>query len=154
MDELLTKRMEADAAAKRGFDAAPAATATATAAAAATVTASETKAPETAAPQPAAEVRSEVKAQAPEEEPRPFTLTSTSSGMQIQPPEAFSAETPVTAEDGHSPEAMAVKLTAAQQKIDAGLPDDAEKLLREVKLFGTDEQRAAAERLLDAVRRV
>ena len=154
MDELLTKRMEADAAAKRGFDAAPAATATATAAAAATVTASETKAPETAAPQPAAEVRSEVKAQAPEEEPRPFTLTSTSSGMQIQPPEAFSAETPVTAEDGHSPEAMAVKLTAAQQKIDAGFPDDAEKLLREVKLFGTDEQRAAAERLLDAVRRV
>ena len=154
MDELLTKRMEADAAAKRGFDAAPAATATATAAAAATVTASETKAPETAAPQPAAEVRSAVKAQAPEEEPRPFTLTSTSSGMQIQPPEAFSAETPVTAEDGHSPEAMAVKLTAAQQKIDAGLPDDAEKLLREVKLFGTDEQRAAAERLLDAVRRV
>lgn len=154
MDELLTKRMEADAAAKRGFDAAPAATATATAAAAATVTASETKAPETAAPQPAAEVRPEVKAQAPEEEPRPFTLTSTSSGMQIQPPEAFSAETPVTAEDGHSPEAMAVKLTAAQQKIDAGFPDDAEKLLREVKLFGTDEQRAAAERLLDAVRRV
>lgn len=152
MDELLTKRMEADAAAKRGFDAAPAATATATAAA--TVTASETKAPETAAPQPAAEVRSEVKAQAPEEEPRPFTLTSTSSGMQIQPPEAFSAETPVTAEDGHSPEAMAVKLTAAQQKIDAGFPDDAEKLLREVKLFGTDEQRAASERLLDAVRRV
>lgn len=74
--------------------------------------------------------------------------------MQIQPPEAFSAETPVTAEDGHSPEAMAVKLTAAQQKIDAGFPDDAEKLLREVKLFGTDEQRAAAERLLDAVRRV
>lgn len=154
MDELLTKRMEADAAAKRGFDAAPAATATATAAAAATVTASETKAPETAAPQPAAEVRPEVKAQAPEEEPRPFTLTSTSSGMQIQPPEAFSAETPVTAEDGHSPEAMAVKLAAAQQKIDAGFPDDAEKLLREVKLFGTDEQRAAAERLLDAVRRV
>ena len=151
MDELLTKRMEADAAAKRGFDAAPAATATATAAAAATVTASETKAPETAAPQPAAEVRPEVKAQAPEEEPRPFTLTSTSSGMQIQPPEAFSAE---TAEDGHSPEAMAVKLAAAQQKIDAGFPDDAEKLLREVKLFGTDEQRAAAERLLDAVRRV
>lgn len=154
MDELLTKRMEADAASKRGFDAAPAATATATAAAAATVTASETKAPETAAPQPAAEVRPEVKAQAPEEEPRPFTLTSTSSGMQIQPPEAFSAETPVTAEDGHSPEAMAVKLAAAQQKIDAGFPDDAEKLLREVKLFGTDEQRAAAERLLDAVRRV
>lgn len=154
MDELLTKRMEADAAAKRGFDAAPAATATATAATAATVTASETKAPETAAPQPAAEVRPEVKAQAPEEEPRPFTLTSTSSGMQIQPPEAFSAETPVTAEDGHSPEAMAVKLAAAQQKIDAGFPDDAEKLLREVKLFGTDEQRAAAERLLDAVRRV
>ena len=154
MDELLTKRMEADAAAKRGFDAAPAATATATAAAAATVTASETMAPETAAPQPAAEVRPEVKAQAPEEEPRPFTLTSTSSGMQIQPPEAFSAEIPVTAEDGHSPEAMAVKLAAAQQKIDAGLPDDAEKLLREVKLFGTDEQRAAAERLLDAVRRV
>lgn len=153
MDELLTKRMEADAAAKRGFDAAPAATATATAATAATVTASETKAPETAAPQPAAEVRPEVKAQAPEEEPRPFTLTSTSSGMQIQPPEAFSAETPVTAEDGHSPEAMAVKLAAAQQKIDAGFPDDAEKLLREVKLFGTDEQRAA-ERLLDAVRRV
>ena len=154
MDELLTKRMEADAAAKRGFDAAPAATATATAATAATVTASETKTPETAAPQPAAEVRPEVKAQAPEEEPRPFTLTSTSSGMQIQPPEAFSAETPVTAEDGHSPEAMAVKLAAAQQKIDAGFPDDAEKLLREVKLFGTDEQRAAAERLLDAVRRV
>ena len=158
MDELLTKRMEADAAAKRGFDAAPAATATATAtataAAAATVTAFETKALETAAPQPAAEVRPEVKAQAPEEEPRPFTLTSTSSGMQIQPPEAFSAETPVTAEDGHSPEAMAVKLAAAQQKIDAGFPDDAEKLLREVKLFGTDEQRAAAERLLDAVRRV
>lgn len=154
MDELLTKRMEADAASKRGFDAAPAATATATAAAAATVTASETKAPETAAPQPAAEVRPEVKAQAPEEEPRPFTLTSTSSGMQIQPPEAFSAETPVTAEDGHSPEAMAVKLAAAQQKIDAGFPDDAEKLLREVKLFGTDEQRAAAERPLDAVRRV
>lgn len=154
MDELLTKRMEADAAAKRGFDAAPAATATATAATAATVTASETKAPETAAPQPAAEVRPEVKAQAPEEEPRPFTLTSTFSGMQIQPPEAFSAETPVTAEDGHSPEAMAVKLAAAQQKIDAGFPDDAEKLLREVKLFGTDEQRAAAERLLDAVRRV
>ena len=154
MDELLTKRMEADAASKRGFDAAPAATATATAATAATVTASETKAPETAAPQPAAEVRPEVKAQAPEEEPRPFTLTSTSSGMQIQPPEAFSAETPVTAEDGHSPEAMAVKLAAAQQKIDAGFPDDAEKLLREVKLFGTDEQRAAAERLLDAVRRV
>lgn len=154
MDELLTKRMEADAAAKRGFDVAPAATATATAAAAATVTASETMAPETAAPQPVAEVRPEVKAQAPEEEPRPFTLTSTSSGMQIQPPEAFSAETPVTAEDGHSSEAMAVKLAAAQQKIDAGLPDDAEKLLREVKLFGTDEQRAAAERLLDAVRRV
>lgn len=154
MDELLTKRMEADAAAKRGFDVAPAATATATAAAAATVTASETKAPETAAPQPAAEVRPEVRAQAPEEEPRPFTLTSTSSGMQIQPPEAFSAETPVTAEDGHSSEAMAVKLAAAQQKIDAGLPDDAEKLLREVKLFGTDEQRAAAERLLDAVCRV
>lgn len=154
MDELLTKRMEADAAAKRGFDAAPAATATATAAAAATVTSSETKVPETAAPQPAAEVRPEVKAQAPEEEPRPFTLTSTSSGMQIQPPEAFSAETLVTAEDGHSSEAMAVKLAAAQQKIDAGLPDDAEKLLREVKLFGTDEQRAAAERLLDAVRRV
>lgn len=152
MDELLTKRMEADAAAKRGFDVAPAATATATAAAAATVTASETMAPETAAPQPVAEVRPEVKAQAPEEEPRPFTLTSTSSGMQIQPPEAFSAETPVTAEDGHSSEAMAVKLAAAQQKIDAGLPDDAEKLLREVKLFGTDEQRAAAERLLDAVR--
>lgn len=154
MDELLTKRMEADAAAKRGFDAAPAATATATAAAAATVTSSETKVPETAAPQPAGEVRPEVKAQAPEEEPRPFTLTSTSSGMQIQPPEAFSAETLVTAEDGHSSEAMAVKLAAAQQKIDAGLPDDAEKLLREVKLFGTDEQRAAAERLLDAVRRV
>lgn len=154
MDELLTKRMEADAAAKRGFDVAPAATATATAAAAATVTASETMAPETAAPQPVAEVRPEVKAQAPEEEPRPFTLTSTSSGMQIQPPEAFSAETPVTAEDGHSSEAMAVKLAAAQQKIDAGLPDDAEKLLREVKLFGTDEQRAAAERLLDAVCRV
>lgn len=158
MDELLTKRMEADAAAKRGFDVAPAATATATAAAtaaaAATVTAFETKALETAAPQPAAEVRPEVKAQAPEEEPRPFTLTSTSSGMQIQPPEALSAETPVTAEDGHSSEAMAVKLAAAQQKIDAGLPDDAEKLLREVKLFGTDEQRAAAERFLDAVRRV
>ena len=81
-----------------------------------------------------------MKAQAPEEEPRPFTLTSTSSGMQIQPPEAFSAETPVTAEDGHSPEAMAVKLTAAQQKIDAGFPDDAEKLLREVKLFGTSRE--------------
>ena len=118
------------------------------------MTAFETKALETAAPQPAAEVRPEVKAQAPEEEPRPFTLTSTSSGMQIQPPEALSAETPVTAEDGHSSEAMAVKLAAAQQKIDAGLPDDAEKLLREVKLFGTDEQRAAAERFLDAVRRV
>ncbi len=53
--------------------------------------------------------------------------------------------------DGTSPAAQ--KLEAAIAKVNAGLPDEAAPLLKEVMLTGTAEQKAAAERLLDTVKR-
>ncbi len=139
MDQLFANRMAADAAAQKGFGVKTGATAGVTTgvtaqAAPTPVTAASTFTP---APTPSVQPLGE-----PEpEEPKPFTIRSTAEGMQ------FEVEQP----DGTSPAAQ--KLEAAIAKVNAGLPDEAAPLLKEVMLTGTAEQKAAAERLLDTVKR-
>ena len=146
MDTLFANRVAADAAAEKGFGvktgaAVPQPTARVQAQpdpmSQAAVQAPKVAAPYTPAPTPSMQPLGEPEA----EEPKPFTIRSTAEGMQ------FELEQP--------DQTLAVqKLEAARAKIGAGLPDEAAPLLQDVILTGSAEQKAAAERLLDTVKRV
>ena len=141
MDKLFANRLTADAAAAKGFEkpassqpdvaaeprvAVPTATPTAPAAA--------MPEPSVAAPVPTPMALSEP------EEPKAFTIRSSADGT---------AQFEVAAAD----EAMK-RLEAARAKIAAGLPDEAIPLLKEAELLGNADEKAAAQRLLDTVKRV
>ena len=147
MDTLFANRVAADAAAEKGFGVKNGATAVPQPTARvqaqpdpmsqAAVQAPKVAAPYTPAPTPSMQPLGEPEA----EEPKPFTIRSTAEGMQ------FELEQP--------DQTLAVqKLEAARAKIGAGLPDEAAPLLQDVILTGSAEQKAAAERLLDTVKRV
>lgn len=141
MDKLFANRLAADAAAAKGFEkpassqpdvaaeprvAVPTATPTAPAAA--------MPEPSVAAPVPTPMALSEPEA------PKAFTIRSSADGT---------AQFEVAAAD----EAMK-RLEAARAKIAAGLPDEAIPLLKEAELLGNADEKAAAQRLLDTVKRV
>ena len=141
MDKLFANRLAADAAAAKGFEkpassqpdvaaeprvAVPTATPTAPAAA--------MPEPSVAAPVPTPMALSELEA------PKAFTIRSSADGT---------AQFEVAAAD----EAMK-RLEAARAKIAAGLPDEAIPLLKEAELLGNADEKAAAQRLLDTVKRV
>lgn len=141
MDKLFANRLAADAAAAKGFEkpatsqpdvtaeprvAVPTATPAAPAAA--------MSEPSVAAPVPTPMALSEP------EEPKAFTIRSSADGT---------AQFEVAAAD----EAMK-RLEAARAKIAAGLPDEAIPLLKEAELLGNADEKAAAQRLLDTVKRV
>lgn len=147
MDTFFANRVAADAAAEKGFGVKNGATAVPQPTARvqaqpdpmsqAAVQAPKVAAPYTPAPTPSMQPLGEPEA----EEPKPFTIRSTAEGMQ------FELEQP--------DQTLAVqKLEAARAKIGAGLPDEAAPLLQDVILTGSAEQKAAAERLLDTVKRV
>lgn len=141
MDKLFANRLAADAAAAKGFEkpatsqpdvtaeprvAVPTATPAASAAA--------MPEPSVAAPVPTPMALSEPEA------PKAFTIRSSADGT---------AQFEVAAAD----EAMK-RLEAARAKIAAGLPDEAIPLLKEAELLGNADEKAAAQRLLDTVKRV
>ena len=141
MDKLFANRLAADAAAAKGFEkpatsqpdvtaeprvAVPTATPAAPAAA--------MPEPSVAAPVPTPMALSELEA------PKAFTIRSSADGT---------AQFEVAAAD----EAMK-RLEAARAKIAAGLPDEAIPLLKEAELLGNADEKAAAQRLLDTVKRV
>lgn len=141
MDKLFANRLAADAAAAKGFEkpassqpdvaaeprvAVPTATPTAPAAA--------MPEPSVAAPVPTPMALSELEA------PKAFTIRSSADGT---------AQFEVATAD----EAMK-RLEAARAKIAAGLPDEAIPLLKEAELLGNADEKAAAQRLLDTVKRV
>ena len=147
MDTLFANRVAADAAAEKGFGVKNGATAVPQPTARvqaqpdpmsqAAVQAPKVAAPYTPAPTPSMQPLGEPEA----EEPKPFTIRSTAEGMQ------FELEQP-------DQTLVVQKLEAARAKIGAGLPDEAAPLLQDVILTGSAEQKAAAERLLDTVKRV
>ena len=141
MDKLFANRLAADAAAAKGFEkpassqpdvaaeprvAVPTATPTAPAAA--------MPEPSVAAPVPTPMALSEPEA------PKAFTIRSSADGT---------AQFEVAATDE-----AAKRLEAARAKIAAGLPDEAIPLLKEAELLGNADEKAAAQRLLDTVKRV
>ncbi len=145
MDTLFANRMAADAAAAKGFGVKPPVTAAQPEPMTFAATPAYGEAPAVAkvapaytpAPTPSEQPLGDLEAEAP----KPFTIRSTAEGMQFeveQPGEASAAQ----------------KLEAARAKMNAGRPDEAAPLLKEVMLTGTAEQKAVAERLLDTVKRV
>ncbi len=149
MDTLFANRMAADAAAEKGFGvktgaAVPQPTARVQAQPdpmSQTVVQAPNAAPAASAYTPAPTPSLQPLGEPEAEEPKPFTIRSTAEGMQFeleQPDQTLAAQ----------------KLEAARAKIGTGLPDEAAHLLQDVMLTGSAEQKAAAERLLDTVKRV
>ena len=135
MDQLFANRIAADAAAQKGFGAKTVTTAASAQASAPVQT--------TAAFQKTATVAAPLEAIPPAEAvtPKPFTIRSTAEGTQ------FELERPVDTA------AMDRKIEEACTKINAGRAMEALPLLQDVLQSGTAEQKAAAERLMVAVKR-
>lgn len=141
MDKLFANRLAADAAAAKGFEKPATSQPDVTAEPRAAVPTATPAAPAAAMPEPsvAAPVPTPMALSEPEE-PKAFTIRSSADGT---------AQFEVAAAD----EAMK-RLEAARAKIAAGLPDEAIPLLKEAELLGNADEKAAAQRLLDTVKRV
>ena len=141
MDKLFANRLAADAAAAKGFEKPATSQPDVTAEPRAAVPTATPAAPAAAMPEPsvAAPVPTPM-ALSELEAPKAFTIRSSADGT---------AQFEVAAAD----EAMK-RLEAARAKIAAGLPDEAIPLLKEAELLGNADEKAAAQRLLDTVKRV
>ena len=141
MDKLFANRLAADAAAAKGFEKPATSQPDVTAEPRAAVPTATPAAPAAAMPEPsvAAPVPTPMALSEPEEL-KAFTIRSSADGT---------AQFEVAAAD----EAMK-RLEAARAKIAAGLPDEAIPLLKEAELLGNADEKAAAQRLLDTVKRV
>lgn len=141
MDKLFANRLAADAAAAKGFEKPATSQPDVTAEPRAAVPTATPAAPAAAMPEPsvAAPVPTPMALSEPEA-PKAFTIRSSADGT---------AQFEVAAAD----EAMK-RLEAARAKIAAGLPDEAIPLLKEAELLGNADEKAAAQRLLDTVKRV
>ena len=141
MDKLFANRLAADAAAAKGFEKPATSQPDVTAEPRVAVPTATPAAPAAAMPEPsvAAPVPTPMALSEPEA-PKAFTIRSSADGT---------AQFEVAAAD----EAMK-RLEAARAKIAAGLPDEAIPLLKEAELLGNADEKAAAQRLLDTVKRV
>lgn len=141
MDKLFANRLAADAAAAKGFEKPATSQPDVTAEPRVVVPTATPAAPAAAMPEPsvAAPVPTPMALSEPEA-PKAFTIRSSADGT---------AQFEVAAVD----EAMK-RLEAARAKIAAGLPDEAIPLLKEAELLGNADEKAAAQRLLDTVKRV
>ena len=141
MDKLFANRLAADAAAAKGFEKPATSQPDVTAEPRVVVPTATPAAPAAAMPEPsvAAPVPTPMALSEPEA-PKAFTIRSSADGT---------AQFEVAAAD----EAMK-RLEAARAKIAAGLPDEAIPLLKEAELLGNADEKAAAQRLLDTVKRV
>ena len=141
MDKLFANRQAADAAAAKGFEKPATSQPDVTAEPRVVVPTATPAAPAAAMPEPsvAAPVPTPMALSEPEA-PKAFTIRSSADGT---------AQFEVAAAD----EAMK-RLEAARAKIAAGLPDEAIPLLKEAELLGNADEKAAAQRLLDTVKRV
>ena len=141
MDKLFANRLAADAAAAKGFEKPATSQPDVTAEPRVAVPTANPAAPAAAMPEPsvAAPVPTPMALSEPEA-PKAFTIRSSADGT---------AQFEVAAAD----EAMK-RLEAARAKIAAGLPDEAIPLLKEAELLGNADEKAAAQRLLDTVKRV
>ena len=141
MDKLFANRLAADAAAAKGFEKPATSQPDVTAEPRVAVSTANPAAPAAAMPEPsvAAPVPTPMALSEPEA-PKAFTIRSSADGT---------AQFEVAAAD----EAMK-RLEAARAKIAAGLPDEAIPLLKEAELLGNADEKAAAQRLLDTVKRV
>ena len=141
MDKLFANRLAADAAAAKGFEKTATSQPDVTAELRVAVPTATPAAPAAAMPEPsvAAPVPTPMALSEPEA-PKAFTIRSSADGT---------AQFEVAAAD----EAMK-RLEAARAKIAAGLPDEAIPLLKEAELLGNADEKAAAQRLLDTVKRV
>lgn len=141
MDKLFANRLAADAAAAKGFEKPATSQPDVTAEPRAAVPTATPAAPAAAMPEPsvAAPVPTPMALSEPEA-PKAFTIRSSADGT---------AQFEVAAAD----EAMK-RLEVARAKIAAGLPDEAIPLLKEAELLGNADEKAAAQRLLDTVKRV
>mgnify|MGYP004458040463 FL=1 len=141
MDKLFANRQAADAAAAKGFEKPATSQPDVTAEPRVAVPTATPAAPAAAMPEPsvAAPVPTPMALSEPEA-PKAFTIRSSADGT---------AQFEVAAAD----EAMK-RLEAARAKIAAGLPDEAIPLLKEAELLGNADEKAAAQRLLDTVKRV
>ena len=140
-DKLFANRQAADAAAAKGFEKPATSQPDVTAEPRVVVPTATPAAPAAAMPEPsvAAPVPTPMALSEPEA-PKAFTIRSSADGT---------AQFEVAAAD----EAMK-RLEAARAKIAAGLPDEAIPLLKEAELLGNADEKAAAQRLLDTVKRV
>lgn len=141
MDKLFANRLAADAAAAKGFEKPATSQPDVTAEPRVVVPTATPAAPAAAMPEPsvAAPVPTPMALSEPEA-PKAFTIRSSADGT---------AQFEVAAAD----EAIK-RLEAARAKIAAGLPDEAIPLLKEAELLGNADEKAAAQRLLDTVKRV
>ncbi len=141
MDKLFANRLAADAAAAKGFEKPATSQPDVTAEPRVAVPTATPAAPAAAMPEPsvAAPVPTPMALSEPEA-PKAFTIRSSADGT---------AQFEVAAAD----EAIK-RLEAARAKIAAGLPDEAIPLLKEAELLGNADEKAAAQRLLDTVKRV
>ena len=141
MDKLFANRLAADAAAAKGFEKPATSQPDVTAEPRVAVPTANPAAPAAAMPEAsvAAPVPTPMALSEPEA-PKAFTIRSSADGT---------AQFEVAAAD----EAMK-RLEAARAKIAAGLPDEAIPLLKEAELLGNADEKAAAQRLLDTVKRV
>ena len=141
MDKLFANRLAADAAAAKGFEKPATSQPDVTAEPRVAVPTATPAAPAAAMPEPsvAAPVPTPMALSEPEA-PKAFTIRSSADGT---------AQFEVAATDE-----AAKRLEAARAKIAAGLPDEAIPLLKEAELLGNADEKAAAQRLLDTVKRV
>ena len=141
MDKLFANRLAADAAAAKGFEKPATSQPDVTAEPRVVVPTATPAAPAAAMPEPsvAAPVPTPMALSEPEA-PKAFTIRSSADGT---------AQFEVAATDE-----AAKRLEAARAKIAAGLPDEAIPLLKEAELLGNADEKAAAQRLLDTVKRV
>lgn len=141
MDKLFANRLAADAAAAKGFEKPATSQPDVTAEPRVAVPTATPAAPAAAMPEPsvAAPVPTPMALSEPEA-PKAFTIRSSADGT---------AQFEVAATDE-----AAKRLEAARAKIAAGLPDEAIPFLKEAELLGNADEKAAAQRLLDTVKRV